>query len=239
MAPPSQKSSDMKQKSLMGYFGKPGTNNATSAKKTLANPASSAATSKPTAPAVNSKAKPIGWAPSSSSLVSDATGSSPVALQLPVIAARAQSEMSEVHDTPPTSDAPDVEMASSGAEDDDEPKVRSSATMHIMHGVTDVGTQAPTGKRKKVLLDSDEEMTYSARKPSGRCTKCARRKRSLTIYASVGRIKKPRITMPQLDDDDEEGDEVSAALSQHISRFKKSPVKPSGRQRSTSLCILS
>ena len=104
---------DMKQKSLMGYFGKPsdGSTASTATKKVA-----------PTAPAPVAKAKVLAPSASKSSVASsrasDAATSSPAGKM-----ARATSEVeSRSGDTPPTSDAIDVDMVE---EDVMEVKVRA------------------------------------------------------------------------------------------------------------------
>lgn len=60
----------------------------------------------------------------------------------------------------------------------------------------------------------------------------------VSVYCiCVARTKKARMSAPPSDDEDEETQEASAALSQRISRFKKSPVKQSGRGRSAHSCL--
>ncbi|KAJ8077123.1 DNA mismatch repair protein msh6 [Marasmius tenuissimus] len=191
MASKSKSSENLKQKSLMSFFGKPdGSSSAKPSRKATSDETKDASktqksqsTATPRTPA-SRKSATTSSAPATSSSPSTAAGK----------------------DTPPTSDAIDVDMASS-------PPPGSSG----------VRVKTGTGKRKIILEDSDSDIQASARSTGSRGS-------SLPADSSPptrsGRsAKRAKMSVPPSDEEDEEDTQSVRSLNQRLTRFKKSPVK--------------
>ncbi|KAG2143035.1 DNA mismatch repair protein Msh6 [Suillus clintonianus] len=214
LAPTKKKSNDsMTQKSLMNFFAKPGTSTSSSV------PATKNATS--ATPARKGSTLPGTQTSSGSTKVSSVAKTkqkfipkTPDSRPSSDIDVDAESGK----DTPPTSDPIpiDVDMAS---DDEDAASVKKSANTRLT-------------KRKIVLADSDEEEQVL---PGKSKKQAAYRTSSPEYYdkssPSRGRTKKPRIattpSVPTSDEEDEEDADVRSQFSSRLTKFRKSPAKPS------------
>ncbi|KAI0066930.1 DNA mismatch repair protein Msh6 [Artomyces pyxidatus] len=203
MAPPDKAkafSSEPKQKSLMGWLSKPAAGTPKTASKRPRVASRPEASSSPgresdfQTPASNKGAT-----------VSHATYTK-------------SSDGNTFDDTPPTSDpvSIDVDLLS----DDDKPKAPVRRFRDTRIRSTELAQKRL--KRKAVLEDSDEEL-------SGAIDAIAYKK-GLSAYRpspepeSGGRTKKPRVSVP-LSDEDEEEEIGESSFASRLSRFKKSPKK--------------
>ncbi|KAG0706949.1 hypothetical protein DFH29DRAFT_899290 [Suillus ampliporus] len=214
--PAKKKSNDnMAQKSLMNFFAKPGlsTSAAATKKTTSATPARKSSTLPGTQ--TSSGSTKTSSAAKTKSKFTPKTPDSRPSSDIDVDAESGK-------DTPPTSDPIpiDVDMLS----DDDDASVKKSANTRLT-------------KRKIVLADSDEEDEGLA----GKNTKQATYRTSSPEYydkssPSRGRAKKPRITptpsLPASDEDDDEDEDadVRSQFSSRLTKFRKSPAKPSKKK---------
>lgn len=192
-------SSEPKQKSLMGWLSKPAAGTPKTASKRPRVASRPEASSSPgresdfQTPASNKGAT-----------VSNATYTK-------------SSDGNTFDDTPPTSDpvSIDVDLLS----DDDKPKAPVRGFGDIRIKSTEFAQKRL--KRKAVLEDSDEEL--------GGAIDAIAYKKGLSAYRpspepeGAGRTKKPRVSVPPSDEDEEEIGESSFAS--RLSRFKKSPKK--------------
>ncbi|KIK54062.1 hypothetical protein GYMLUDRAFT_49011 [Collybiopsis luxurians FD-317 M1] len=193
MASKSKSSENLKQKSLIAFFGKPQTQSQSSSQP-------------PKAKKVAPKPKPkdasdgVPQTPASKKPDSRAANSS--------VVASSSSYASSPTDTPPTSEAIDVDMLS-----DEEPeRVKPKKT----------------AKRRRVVDDSDDEV-----QPSG-ASSTSRPSSTLPPSSpteSRSRAKKPRYTETLPSDDEEEDSSVASSFTQRLTKFKKSPAKK-GRKSS-------
>ncbi|TFK38050.1 DNA mismatch repair protein msh6 [Crucibulum laeve] len=237
--PPKPKAAEpMKQKSLTAFFSK-GPNASASAKPGFKAPDAS-------------KSKTLGKSASSSSLASESASkelppSSPMPPKTPIGKAYdrhalqssvAASTTSCGASTPPSSDPIDVDMLS----DDDEQKQRD-----VKKSIT-----KPTGKRKVVIEDSDEEITETRptkhRDSSHRnssptvAVQSRAKKQRLSVAMSededeeeaIARPRKRRLSRAITDEEDEDDDGVPSSFSERLTQFKKSPAKKGRNSRASS-----
>ncbi|KAL5499193.1 MSH6 [Sanghuangporus vaninii] len=221
MAPKSQSASNngLKQKSLMGWFAKPSTSSETPSRTTKsASSFSQKPAVKVTPPEKNSsmdgngnvKSERLGREMGRPQLMKSTLDTSPIANAPSSSFPSSKSSSSVImsKETPPTSDAIDVDVKS----DEEMEAVGSKIT-----------------KRKMVLVDSDDELdqaTYRSAQASSNGG------HSSPIPDS--RSKKPRVSL--LESDDEEG-EVTKSFGKRLSRFRKqtsSKKKPSNGYNSDS-----
>ncbi|KII87843.1 hypothetical protein PLICRDRAFT_176607 [Plicaturopsis crispa FD-325 SS-3] len=169
-----------------------------------------AASTKTPAPTNASKHRSTPSAGSSSALrTPESKGKDDRALNSSAVASPKSSDAgSSTKDTPPTSDAIDVDMMS--ADEDEDAKKRAPA-------------KSTRVKRKIVVEDSDDDLEASRvkKKPSNYKEASPERKG-----------KKPRVSAI-FSDDDEDEDMTTSSFSKRLTHFKKSPAK-SGHSRSTS-----
>ncbi|KAI3597469.1 dna mismatch repair protein msh6 [Moniliophthora roreri] len=201
MASKSKSSESLKQKSLISFFGKPANGVASSSNSTR-----KSTSGKPSHNDTKDASK------ASKSTRSTETPSTPEPREpntrviTSSVPASSSSPSSSVKDTPPTSDAIDVDMLSSTEEETGSIRVRTGQ-----------------GKRKIVLEDSDEDIQASARSST---TRGSSTRLDSSPAARAGRAtKKARMSLAISDEEEEEDEENSRSFSQSLSRFKKSPVK--------------
>jgi hypothetical protein len=163
---------DMKQKSLMGWFGKPGakpsgpaagSSSSTPNKQTSATPIKAETGATPKTPSNSSAAAKTNETPVKKSL-----NVARKANQAPAKHTRTPS-VSTVVDSPPSSDTVDVDMATSDV-DNDWQSVASVCSFHQMKecSMNAFNRQAKTpSKRKEVDQDSDEDMPMSRSQRTG------------------------------------------------------------------------
>ncbi|KAJ3932313.1 MAG: muts domain V-domain-containing protein [Lentinula lateritia] len=199
MASKSKSSENLKQKSLMSFFGK--TQESTPSASQRAKKHATEKQSKPT-PKDASKI-----ASSDNVLQTPAPKKPDVRALNSSAAASSSSYSSGIKDTPPTSDAIDVDMLSSEESERSKPRVAT--------------------KRRRVVDDSDEDIQASG--PSSN----SRHSSSLPPSSPSerrSRLKKARYS-ELTPDEDEEDSEVSSSFTHRITKFRKSPAK-TGRKSS-------
>ncbi|KAJ3753736.1 muts domain V-domain-containing protein [Lentinula raphanica] len=200
MASKSKSSESLKQKSLMSFFGKPQQSTPSSQTKK-----SKPAKSKDTQPTGKPKPKPKD-ASSDSPLQTPATKKMNSRVPNSSLAASSSSYGSDIKDTPPTSDAIDVDMLDTM---ESEESVRSKPRT--------------TTKRRRVVEDSDEDVQVSGASSSSRPSSSLPPSSPLE---RTSRLKKARYSEPLTEEDeDEEDEEVTNSFTQRMTKFKKSPEK--------------
>ncbi|KAK7056522.1 DNA mismatch repair protein msh6 [Paramarasmius palmivorus] len=200
MASKSKSSENLKQKSLMSFFGKPANGNSSASTPTTARKSTSGKSAESSKDASKT---PKSTRPAEPPSTPEPRGRNNRALTSSVPPS-SSSPGSSVKDTPPTSDVIDVDMSSPEGE-------RSS-----------IRVRTGQGKRKIILEDSDEDIQASARS-SG--TRGSSARLDSSPAARVGRATKKARMSFVLSDEEEEEDETSQSFSQSLSRFKKSPIK--------------
>ncbi|KAJ3747148.1 muts domain V-domain-containing protein [Lentinula detonsa] len=193
MASKSKSSENLKQKSLMSFFGKPQQSDVSSQSYKKA----------PTEKKLTTKdASRV--ASSDNLLQTPATRKPDLRAFNSSAAASSSSYSSSIKDTPPTSDAIDVDMMSSEESDRSKPRLAT--------------------KRRRVVDDSDEDIqasgTSSHSRPSSSLPPSSPSER-------LSRIKKARYSEVLTDEDEDE--EVASSFTQRITKFKKSPAKKGRR----------
>ncbi|KAI5122644.1 hypothetical protein M0805_008727 [Coniferiporia weirii] len=225
MAPPKSQPQNagegMKQKSLMGWFSKnPASSQASSqtkAQKSQPEVTAPAATQKPKAKDASETGKLTGKSTDASVLSTTASDPKKEASNLSkssgafapsssLLSVKSSSGASNLgsKDTPPTSDAIDVDMLSD-------------------ENTEAVGSRTKRGKRKMVMEESDEEMNGPSAQPSSEAG------RSSPVLGA--RSKKARVSLFESDEEDGE-EEVKGAFSKRISRFKKPALSKKSKKSS-------
>ncbi|KAF9264277.1 DNA mismatch repair protein Msh6 [Marasmius fiardii PR-910] len=191
MSTKSKSSENLKQKSLVSFFGKQPNNPSGSSAKPPRKSSSSEVHKRDASESGSSPQTPASHRLNSGRSVPD-TFSSPA---------------STLKDTPPTSDAIDVDMLS----DSEEP----SSKLRVSKG---------KGKRKIVLDESDSDVLASARSTTSRGSSLPA---DSSPVSRLGRdAKRARMSGPLLDEEEEEEDDRSVqSFNQRLTRFKKSPNK--------------
>ncbi|KAJ3752036.1 hypothetical protein EV360DRAFT_97567 [Lentinula raphanica] len=191
MASKSKSSESLKQKSMMSFFGKPQQSTPSSQNKK-----SKPAKDTQTKPKPKSKPKD---ASSDSPLQTPATKKTNLRVLNSSLAASSSSCGSDIQDTPPTSDAIDVDMLDMM---ESEESVRSKPRT--------------TTKRRRVVEDSDEDVQVSGASSLPPASPLER----------TSRLKKARYSEPLIEDDEDERDEeVTNSFTQRMNKFKTSPEK--------------
>ncbi|TFY82733.1 hypothetical protein EWM64_g1284 [Hericium alpestre] len=216
MAPPNVKSKssagDMKQKSLISFFGKPADGSSNAKPKAGFKPpartkhprvASDAHTSSSPPPESNAYQTPASKKNMPDSLaMASATYT------------RSSDGGSSFKDTPPTSDPIDVDLLS-GEEDGEEVIVKKSrAKRKVISDDSDEGSGIDAGAYKKGL---------SAYKPSPEPEE-----------VSKSPVKKRRVAVLPSDDEDEESEGQLSSFSSKLDKFKKSPPKNARKSKAKS-----
>ncbi|KAH8113753.1 DNA mismatch repair protein Msh6 [Phellopilus nigrolimitatus] len=218
MAPQKSQNNDgpgMKQKSLMGWFTKPPGSSQTpsQAKPQKSAPAPTqkskamASNTDESAKKTSSTLKSSTTTPPSKAKASNSGGNEKViapSSSFPSTKSSSSASNLNLKDTPPTSDAIDVDMAS----DDDANAVVS---------------KSKRGKRKMVMEDSDDGLggKGNSAQPSSDAGKSS---------PSLGaRSKKPRVSLFESDEEDEE---EKPSLTKRLSRFKKPALSKKGSRSS-------
>ncbi|KAJ3722105.1 muts domain V-domain-containing protein [Lentinula guzmanii] len=193
MASKSKSSENLKQKSLMSFFGKPQQSDVSS-KPYKKSPTEKKLTTKDASRVASSD----------NLLQTPATRKPDLRAFNSSAAASSSSYSSSIKDTPPTSDAIDVDMMSSEESDRSKPRLAT--------------------KRRRVVDDSDEDIqasgTSSHSRPSSSLPPSSPSER-------LSRIKKARYSEVLTDEDEDE--EVASSFTQRITKFKKSPAKKGRR----------
>ncbi|KAJ4482025.1 muts domain V-domain-containing protein [Lentinula aciculospora] len=193
MASKSQSSENLKQKSLMSFFGK----------SQQSTPSSSHSVKKPvTVKKTQSQVK------DASKFASSEQTPGPKKPDLRALsssaAASSSSYSSSIKDTPPTSDAIDLDMLSSEEAERSRPRV--------------------TAKRRRIIDDSDEEVQASGASSNSRPSS------SLPPSSPSerrSRVKKARYS--EVISDEDEDSEVTSSFTHRVTKFKKSPVRKSSK----------